>query len=85
MKVWLPLTLALLFVLPANTQQKWQLVWSDEFNQQDGSAPDLTKWSYDEGVGSNGWGNNELEYYTKRSNNVVIHNGNLVITAIRES
>jgi beta-glucanase (GH16 family) len=63
----------------------WALVWSDEFNQQDGSAPDSTKWSYDEGVGNNGWGNSELEYYTSRAKNVSIQNGNLVITAIRES
>lgn len=63
----------------------WVLVWSDEFNKPDGSAPDSTKWAYDEGVGQNGWGNNELQYYTTRSNNVVIRNGNLVITALRET
>jgi beta-glucanase (GH16 family) len=63
----------------------WVLSWSDEFNQQDGTAPDLSKWSLAEGVGNNGWGNNELEYYTKRPSNVVVQNGSLVITARRET
>jgi hypothetical protein len=35
-------------------QADWQLVWSDEFNQPDGSVPDPTKWGYDTGGG--GWG-----------------------------
>jgi beta-glucanase (GH16 family) len=63
----------------------WVLVWSDEFNQPNGSPPDPTKWNFDEGVGNNGWGNKELEYYTNRPKNVSIQNGNLVITAIQES
>jgi hypothetical protein len=67
------------------TDGQWLLVWSDEFNQQDRSAPDPAKWTFDEGVANNGWGNNELEYYTTRSKNVVIIDGNLVITALRES
>jgi beta-glucanase (GH16 family) len=62
----------------------WVLAWSDEFNQPDGSPPDSKMWNYDEGVGSNGWGNNELEYYTSRPQNISIQNGNLVITAIQE-
>lgn len=72
------------FVESSKTGDAWTLVWSDEFNQKDGAAPDPTKWNYDEGVGNNGWGNNELEYYTSRPQNISIHNGNLVITAIRE-
>ncbi len=35
-------------------------------------------------TGGNGWGNNELEYYTNRVQNVQISDGNLVITARRE-
>jgi beta-glucanase (GH16 family) len=61
----------------------WTLVWSDEFYSPDGSSPDATKWTYD--VGGNGWGNHELEYYTKRLENARIEKGNLVITATRES
>jgi beta-glucanase (GH16 family) len=67
------------------SEDGWVLSWSDEFNQQDGTAPDSSKWSFAEGVGNNGWGNNELEYYTKRPSNVVVQNGTLVITARRET
>ena len=44
------------------------LVWSDEFNTP--GAPDPAKWGYDIGTGSGGWGNNELQYYTNRVDNV---------------
>ena len=60
----------------------YTLVWSDEFNT--GTMPDTTKWGYD--VGGNGWGNNELEYYTNaRQENARVTGGNLVIEARRES
>jgi len=59
------------------------LVWSDEFSSANGSAPDSTKWTYD--IGGGGWGNQELEYYTSRPQNVQIQNGNLVITALQEN
>lgn len=62
---------------------KWTLVWSDEFSTKDGSSPDTTRWTYD--IGGKGWGNQELEYYTKRKENARIENGNLVITALRET
>ncbi len=60
----------------------WRLVWSDEFDQPDGSAPDPARWGYD--IGGNGWGNKELEYYTPRTNNACIEDGKLVIEARRE-
>jgi beta-glucanase (GH16 family) len=59
-------------------------VWSDEFNGPDGSLPDPKKWTYDIGVDGNGWGNNELEYYTDLRRNVSIQHGMLVITAVKE-
>lgn len=65
----------------------YDLVWSDEF---DGSEIDDTKWSYDLGDGCDisddlcGWGNNELEYYTDRSENSYLKDGNLVIEAREE-
>jgi len=62
---------------------KWQLVWQDEFDGTAGSLPDSTKWGY--GVGT-GWGNAQLEYDTDRPQNVSLDgNGNLVITAMKES
>ena len=62
---------------------RWTLIWSDEFSGADGSSPDPTKWTYD--IEGNGWGNHELEYYTKRRENARIEKGNLVITAQKES
>lgn len=62
---------------------KLNLVWSDEFDK-DGS-PDPAHWGYDLGTNGNGWGNNELEYYTNRQANAVVSNGTLTIFAIKES
>jgi beta-glucanase (GH16 family) len=75
--------LALVLSTPRFCHADWQLVWSDEFNQPDGSAPDPTKWGYD--IGNGGWGNAELEYYTSRTNNARIAGGQLVIEADQES
>src|SRR5436853_7307103 len=61
----------------------YKLVWSDEFSGPGGASPDSSKWTYD--VGGNGWGNNELEYYTNRAQNAQIRGGNLVITAQEET
>ncbi len=63
--------------------KKWEFEstpsWSDEFDKN--GLPDSTKWSYD--TGGNGWGNNELEYYTK-GKNAIIKNGILQIEARKE-
>jgi len=64
------------------TAENWRLIWSDEFTQPDGAAPDPSKWAFD--VGGDGWGNDELEYYTSRTNNARIEQGKLVIEACRE-
>jgi len=70
---------------PDKSDQGFVMVWNDEF---EGDKLDLTKWSYQIGTGSSegltGWGNDELEYYTDRSANVDVKDGNLVITAIKE-
>src|SRR5712664_3451752 len=60
----------------------WQVVWSDDFNGPNGNSVDPLKWTFD--VGGNGWGNNELETYTNRTQNVDLENGSLVITANKE-
>ncbi|WP_179415779.1 family 16 glycosylhydrolase [Mucilaginibacter sp. E4BP6] len=59
-----------------------KLVWSDEFNTD--GPPDPSKWSYNLGNNS-GWGNNELENYTSDPANVIVQNGVLKITAIKEN
>ncbi len=61
----------------------WSLTWSDEFNGPNGSAVDSSKWSFD--IGGNGWGNNELEYYTDRLANASLQDGALVIKALKET
>lgn len=65
-------------------KRNWELTWSDEFDGAAGVLPDATKWTYD--IGNGGWGNQELQYYTNRPENVSLDgNGNLVITAKSES
>ena len=59
-----------------------ELVMQDEFDTN--GAPNPSLWSYNIGTGNNGWGNNELQYYTDRPENIVVENGMLKITAIRE-
>lgn len=69
---------AFFLIYAGNAQaQNWQLTWSDEFTN--GISSD---WVFETGRGSNGWGNNELQYY--RRENATIENGQLVITAKRE-
>jgi beta-glucanase (GH16 family) len=67
-------------------ERSWELVWSDEFTGAANESPDATKWAFDIGRGANGWGNDELQFYTNRPSNVSLDGkGNLVITARQES
>ena len=65
------------------------LVWFDEFDTD--GAPDPSKWTYDyeDGcqidVGLCGWGNNEEQWYTDDADNVIVEDGSLKITAIKEA
>ncbi len=60
-----------------------QLTMSDEFDTD--GAPDSSIWGFDIGTGQDGWGNQELQYYTDRPDNVIVQNGFLLITANQES
>jgi len=60
-----------------------ELVWQDEFDTD--GAPNPANWDYDIGTGENGWGNNELQYYTDRTENITVQNGVLIISAKEES
>jgi beta-glucanase (GH16 family) len=69
----------------------WRLTWSDEF---DGEKIDPAKWDYDLGNGYfdydanqwiSGWGNDELQYYTREAENAFLKDGALHIRAIKES
>ena len=80
-------------ILSCNPDDKQQvttknnLVWQDEF-AVDG-APDSLIWGADIGNGDAegipGWGNGERQYYTDRPENMVVENGVLKITALKES
>jgi beta-glucanase (GH16 family) len=65
----------------SKSNKKWKLIWSDEFNYN--GLPDSSKWSYD--VGGDGWGNEELQFYTKADPaNVNVLDGKLFITARKQ-
>src|SRR5271169_720638 len=68
---------------PAVKDAKWKLAWSEEFNGPGESGVDASKWMFD--LGGKGWGNQELESYTNRPQNVYIRDGNLVIQARQEN
>ena len=57
----------------------YALIWSEEFN---GTSLDESVWNYNTGGG--GWGNNELQYYTSRQENIRVNNGCLEIEARKE-
>ncbi|WP_179335636.1 glycoside hydrolase family 16 protein [Winogradskyella costae] len=59
------------------------LTMADEFDLP--GTPDPTIWGYDIGTGQNGWGNNELQYYTDRSENIIVEDGLLKFTVRQES
>lgn len=61
----------------------YELVWEDEFLFN--GSPSSSRWSFDIGIGDNGWGNGESQYYTDRPENVFIENGILNIVAKREN
>ena len=54
-------------------------LWSDEFD-----TIDSTKWTFEIGTGASGWGNNEWQYYTGRSENAYVQDGILHIRANKE-
>ena len=62
---------------------EYELFWAEEFDMEGAPNPDI--WSYDQGTGSDGWGNGEAQFYTDRPENVYVDNGTLKIHAKRES
>jgi len=70
----------------AFAQQAWVPSWADEF---DGTSLATSNWEVMTGngqaYGNPGWGNNELQYYTGRPQNIVVSGGMLSIIARAES
>ena len=76
---------------PKPKKPRWKLVWRDEF---DGDAVDTGKWDFDIGNGFYdythhqwvpGWGNEELQYYTREPANVFVKDSVLHIRALKEA
>lgn len=68
------------------TPTGWKMIWNDEFS---GDSLDTTKWGYEEGflldendINTAGWGNEELEWYTR--DNVSVKDGILNINMKKE-
>jgi beta-glucanase (GH16 family) len=61
------------------TYAGYKLVWKDDFDGNSLSSD----WKHETGTGTNGWGNNELQYY--RPENTSVENGMLIITAKKEN
>ena len=71
------------FLLHLSCNQKENIIFLDDFN---GENLDTKNWNYQLGNGCPdlcGWGNNERQIYTK--GNIHVSNGNLVITATKDS
>ncbi len=63
----------------------YTLTWADEFNS---GALNTSNWTVEEGDGCPGlcgWGNNELEYYTGRPENLFFQDGKMMIEARKEN
>ena len=58
---------------------EWREVWRDDFN---GSELDWSKWAVEEN--GHGGGNNELQYYLDRPQNLRVEGGHLIIEARKE-
>ena len=57
----------------------YELLWSDEF---EGDSLNAAYWTPEQG--GHGWGNNELQYYTGRKDNVDVRDGKLIMRAVKE-
>ena len=58
---------------------KLKMAWNDEFTD---SSLNLDKWDFQIGNGVNGWGNNELQFYTSNQNNYELSEGLLKIVPL---
>lgn len=69
-----------MLLVAAHSSHAQTLVWSEEFND---TEIDRDTWTFD--VGGWGFGNEELQFYTARPENVWVENGHLVIQSLRET
>lgn len=85
MKTEFKIMMLLVVIVTAGTAvqaQCYELLWAEEFNYS--GYPDPSVWTPEEG--GSGWGNNELQYYTVNdTDNAIVENGMLTITARKET
>lgn len=74
------LAATLAFGIQAVDKSDYRLVWSDEF---DGASLNRDYWNVE--INGSGCGNAELQYYVDSPENVGLRDGNLVLTARRET
>lgn len=68
-----------------NSYEGYTLRWADEFDRTD---LDTSKWNFNIGDGCPtlcGWGNNELQQFTRSSENLYFQQGNLIVEAKNKS
>ena len=71
-------SLALVLLAGCSQQEKWELVWSDEFEYS--GSPAAGSWGYETGYIRN----SELQYYSSDLKNVRVENGLCIINALLE-
>ena len=76
MKIYITILFGLMTFILSSVPNGYRLVWSDEFDK---GYIDKTKWGYE--IGGNGWGNNELQYYTSYLENAYVEDNLLHIRA----
>ncbi|MGI9036934.1 MAG: glycoside hydrolase family 16 protein [Pyrinomonadaceae bacterium] len=81
--IFLPLIALAAFAATPKTENR-KLIFSDEFNGRRGARVDAAKWTAE--IGGQGWGNQELEFYTDSAENAFLDGkGSLVIRAIKQN
>ncbi len=65
----------------AEAKDNWVPVWCDEFDYE--GLPHPSKWTLENK--GDGFGNNELQFYTRRLDNAKVENGELTITVKKEN
>jgi len=64
-----------------NPLSGYRLLFADEFNAPAGEVPNPRHWGHD--VGGHGWGNNELQYYSKNPQNAYHDGQGHLVIALR--
>ena len=75
----IPFLLSVVAWVATARSAEWKLVWADEFN---GKSLDHSKWGVE--VNAFGGGNNEMQIYSDRPENVRVQNGQLIIEARKD-